>query len=178
MDHPRNGRRKRLRLARKRTGMGSVAKVGSTGQRYSARVGLIACPFCREMFELGESRACRVCGVPLVAFDKLPVSDDALSEDGIARQLVVDSGADAVTRGEAAAPVVKDALLILENWSHGEAFRDIDLSAGAGEIVALVGVEGSGARELLRSLAGLVPCSGRVEIAGRTGLASRRSWQA
>ena len=99
---------------------------------------------------------------------------EALSEDGIARQLVVDSGADAVARGEAAAPVVKDALLILENWSHGEAFRDIDLSAAAGQIVALVGVEGSGARELLRSLAGLEPCSGRIEIAGRTGLASRR----
>ena len=99
---------------------------------------------------------------------------EALSEDGIARQLVVDSGADAVARGEAAAPVAKDALLILENWSHGEAFRDIDLSAAAGEIVALVGVEGSGARDLLRSLAGLEPCSGRIEIAGRTGLASRR----
>jgi hypothetical protein len=49
-------------------------------------VALLACPFCREMFELGESRACGVCGVSLVAFDKLPVSDEALSEDGVTRQ--------------------------------------------------------------------------------------------
>jgi hypothetical protein len=38
------------------------------------------------MFELGESKACPVCGMSLVAFAKLPVSDEALSEDGIARQ--------------------------------------------------------------------------------------------
>jgi ABC-type sugar transport system ATPase subunit len=98
---------------------------------------------------------------------------ETLSEDGIARQLVVDSGADAATRG-VAAPAAKDRLLILENWSHGEAFRDIDLTAAAGQIVALVGVEGSGARELLRSLAGLEPCSGRIEIAGRSGAAGQR----
>ena len=54
-------------------------------------------------------------------------------------------------------------------WSHGEAFRDIDLSAAAGQIVALVGVEGSGARELLRSFAGLEPCTGEIAIAGRDG---------
>jgi hypothetical protein len=54
--------------------------------RYAGAVPLLACPFCREMFELGESRACRVCGVPLVAFEKLPASDDALSEDGVIRQ--------------------------------------------------------------------------------------------
>jgi ABC-type sugar transport system ATPase subunit len=99
---------------------------------------------------------------------------EALSEDGIARQLVVDSGADAIARGVAAAPAANDILLTLENWSHGEAFRKIDLSAAAGQIVALVGVEGSGARELLRSLAGLEPCSGRIEIAGRSGEAAQR----
>jgi hypothetical protein len=38
------------------------------------------------MFELGETRACQTCGVALVAFDKLPVSDEALSEDGVVRQ--------------------------------------------------------------------------------------------
>jgi ABC-type sugar transport system ATPase subunit len=99
---------------------------------------------------------------------------EALSEDGIARQLVVDSGADATARGVASAPAAQDRLLILENWSHGGAFRDIDLSAAAGQIVALIGVEGSGARELLRSLAGLEPCSGRIEIAGRSGEAAQR----
>jgi hypothetical protein len=38
------------------------------------------------MFELGETEACRTCGVSLVAFEKLPVSDEARSEDGVIRQ--------------------------------------------------------------------------------------------
>lgn len=54
--------------------------------RYAARVPLLACPFCREMFEVGERKACPVCGMSLVAFEKLPVSDEALSEDGVTRQ--------------------------------------------------------------------------------------------
>jgi hypothetical protein len=54
--------------------------------RYAGRVSLLACPFCREMFQEKERQACPVCGVPLVAFEKLPVSDEALSEDGVPRQ--------------------------------------------------------------------------------------------
>ena len=54
--------------------------------RYPARVALLACPFCREMFEPGEHEKCPTCGVALVAFDKLPLSDEALSEDGVPRQ--------------------------------------------------------------------------------------------
>jgi hypothetical protein len=44
---------------------------------------LLACPFCREMFEKGEHGGCPVCGVPLVAFEKLPPSADALDPDEI-----------------------------------------------------------------------------------------------
>jgi hypothetical protein len=44
---------------------------------------LLACPFCREMFQKGERELCPVCGVKLVAFETLPLSDDAASEDGI-----------------------------------------------------------------------------------------------
>jgi hypothetical protein len=47
---------------------------------------LLACPFCREMFERGERDGCPVCGVSLVAFEKLPPSDDVLAEDGLPRQ--------------------------------------------------------------------------------------------
>jgi hypothetical protein len=54
--------------------------------RYAHPVALLACPFCREMFERGERPTCPVCGVSLVAFEKLPVSDEALSEDGVVRQ--------------------------------------------------------------------------------------------
>jgi len=47
---------------------------------------LLACPFCREMFPKGERTKCPVCGVDLVPFDTLPLSDDALGEDGIPRE--------------------------------------------------------------------------------------------
>jgi ABC-type sugar transport system ATPase subunit len=40
----------------------------------------------------------------------------------------------------------------------------------AGEIVAFVGVEGSGARELVRSLAGFERAAGEIEIPGRAGV--------
>jgi hypothetical protein len=43
---------------------------------------LLACPFCRELFPKGEREGCPVCGVSLVALDKLPLSDDALHEEG------------------------------------------------------------------------------------------------
>src|SRR5437588_11299153 len=50
---------------------------------YAARVPLVACPFCREMFDEGEAKTCPLCGVALTAFDKLPPSHDAkeLGED-------------------------------------------------------------------------------------------------
>jgi len=54
--------------------------------RYASPVPLLACPFCREMFERRERDACPVCGVALVAFEKLPPSDEALSEDGAPRE--------------------------------------------------------------------------------------------
>jgi len=44
-------------------------------------VGLLACPFCREMFEEGEAEACPVCGMKLTDMAKLPPSLDALAED-------------------------------------------------------------------------------------------------
>jgi hypothetical protein len=43
---------------------------------------LLACPFCRELFPRGEHEGCPVCGVPLVALEKLPLSDDAMHEEG------------------------------------------------------------------------------------------------
>lgn len=47
---------------------------------YDDDVGLLACPFCREMFERGEKEICPVCGVALTAFEKLPPSHDAVAE--------------------------------------------------------------------------------------------------
>jgi hypothetical protein len=48
---------------------------------YAAAVAIVACPFCREMFEEGEATACPICGVGLKALEKLPPSHDALAED-------------------------------------------------------------------------------------------------
>jgi hypothetical protein len=54
--------------------------------RYASRVALLACPFCREMFQRKEHTACPVCGVSLVPQGTLPLSDDARSEDGLPRE--------------------------------------------------------------------------------------------
>ena len=42
---------------------------------------LLACPFCREMFQKDEQTNCPLCGMSLVAFEKLPASADAGSLD-------------------------------------------------------------------------------------------------
>ena len=49
---------------------------------YPERVGLLACPFCREMFEDGEAKACPVCGMALTKFENLPLSHDAVHDEG------------------------------------------------------------------------------------------------
>lgn len=46
-------------------------------------MGLVACPFCREMFELGEAKECPICGMALVAFEKLPRSLETHDEFGL-----------------------------------------------------------------------------------------------
>lgn len=55
------------------------------GLGYSRRVGLLACPFCRELFEEGEATTCPVCNMKLAQLHKLPPSIDALhDEEGVA----------------------------------------------------------------------------------------------
>ncbi len=97
-----------------------------------------------------------------------------LTEDGLARQLVVDSGADARAKAGGATRHGERPAVSLADWSHDSEFQNVNLSAAQGEIIAVVGVEGSGARELLRSLAGLERCSGTIEIAGQRGEAAQR----
>ncbi len=43
--------------------------------------GLVACPFCREMFPRGEHRECPICGVALVAAAKLPEKLEGYDEE-------------------------------------------------------------------------------------------------
>jgi len=51
----------------------------------------------------------------------------------------------------------------------------VDLTVGAGEVVALLGPNGAGKTTLLRAVSGLLPWSGRVTLAGRdlAGLSPR-----
>jgi ABC-type sugar transport system ATPase subunit len=98
----------------------------------------------------------------------------ALTEDGLAQELVVESGADAAAKAAASgAHRGKPVLAEVSAWSHGEAFRDMAFAAEPGEIIALMGVEGSGAREFLRSLAGLERCTGTIRVAEQTGDAAQ-----
>jgi ABC-type sugar transport system ATPase subunit len=96
---------------------------------------------------------------------------DALTQEGIAAGLVT---------GQTAHEPVEELVrqmgdiagmdMRLAEWtSTTGAFTGIDLNVHAGEIVAIVGVEGSGGRELVRSIAGFEKGSGTIDIAGRDG---------
>lgn len=42
---------------------------------------LLACPFCRELFQPGEAKVCPTCGLPLAPMSKLPPSYEAKLEE-------------------------------------------------------------------------------------------------
>jgi ABC-type sugar transport system ATPase subunit len=90
-----------------------------------------------------------------------------LTEVRIAEELVVgvDSQAEHHVSRESSTPAGVDAASVqIRDWTHrGAQFRDVSFPIPRGKITALVGAEGSGARELLRSLAGLEPASGAME---------------
>src|SRR6266699_3361148 len=64
-----------------------------------------------------------------------------------------------------------DPLLRIAGLSTGYGkigvLRGIDLTVGAGEVVALLGPNGAGKTTLLRAVSGLLPWSGSVRFAGR-----------
>jgi ABC-type sugar transport system ATPase subunit len=102
---------------------------------------------------------------------------EALTQEGIAAGLVTGQ-ATREPEEQLVVPVADDAktALRLSDWSHGAGeFEGIELHVRAGEIVAIVGVEGSGARELVRSIAGFERGSGKIEIGARTGTAAVES---
>lgn len=98
------------------------------------------------------------------------LSGSDLTKERIARELVVGGpGPGAGQPGETSRDH-GDVLLRLDGWTHpGERFRDISMVSRSGEITAVVGVEGSGARALVRSLAGLEPGTGDLVVAGHEG---------
>lgn len=109
------------------------------------------------------------------------LSGEALTTEAIAEELVVGSDRDAEGSGErtarsTAGPAGAQPLVEVRDWRHraGE-FENVAFAAAPGEVVALMGVEGSGARELLRSFAGLERCTGTLTVAGETGDAAIRT---
>jgi ABC-type sugar transport system ATPase subunit len=95
----------------------------------------------------------------------------------IARELV--AGIDAVAgtglHDEARARAGRPPTLRAGGLTHGGgAFAGIDIEVGAGEILAIIGVEGSGGRELLGALAGLERASGDLMAPPRAFVAADR----
>ncbi|MBU6147417.1 MAG: sugar ABC transporter ATP-binding protein [Actinomycetales bacterium] len=93
------------------------------------------------------------------------LSGEEISEERIARELVVGrSGATETLRPGAVGG--GEVILELTKWTErGGAFRDLDLRIHAGEVLAIVGVEGSGGRELVRSVAGFERADGQMMLA-------------
>ena len=89
-----------------------------------------------------------------------------LTEEAIAEQLVVGTAEQKVAIPRRPDSETGREIFGVSGWSHAQAFRDVQLSAAHGEVIALMGVEGSGARELLRSLSGLEHCTGTIRIDG------------
>ena len=100
-----------------------------------------------------------------------------LTQETIAAELVTGQ-ADRDPDEQLQAGVHEDAevVLTLRDWNHqGGQFVGIDMQVRAGEIVALMGVEGSGARELVRSVAGFERGHGHLGIKGVTGATAMTS---
>ena len=98
-----------------------------------------------------------------------------LDEERIARELVVGrSGSETTVRAER--QLSTERLMSVADWTHKRRrFHDIDLSIGVAEILAVVGVEGSGGRELVRSVAGFESTTGRIELASLGGRAAQQA---
>jgi ABC-type sugar transport system ATPase subunit len=86
--------------------------------------------------------------------------------ESIAEMLV--RGLGSTTAAESGAPATAGAGLELRGAAdHKGVFTGLDLSVPAGVVTALSGVEGSGAREIVRACAGLRRLSGEVSVAGK-----------
>jgi simple sugar transport system ATP-binding protein len=104
------------------------------------------------------------------------VPDDAIMQMVMGRAVEVARRVPAQAAGPAA--------LVVENISTGarnaaDRIREISLTVGAGEIVGVAGVEGSGQRGLVSALSGLMkPVSGRIVFNGRDMTAAdRMAWR-
>jgi ABC-type sugar transport system ATPase subunit len=103
---------------------------------------------------------------------KTEIGKGELNEERLARELAtVKTG-----REQAQSKFGKsEDLLTLSGWNHKRnAFKDIDLALAKGEILAVIGVEGSGGRELVRSLAGFEESFGDIALENERAEAAQR----
>lgn len=102
-----------------------------------------------------------------------------LTEEAIARLLVRGLEPDEKSN-DAARRARKEPgeppLLQVSAWCHtAKAFSNVEFALASREVVAVLGVEGSGAREVLRSIAGFENSRGDIRLRGREGVAHVRS---
>lgn len=122
-----------------------------------ARQGRVVVLVSHRLSELVEN-----CQSVAIIRDGLVTSELAgsnLSAELIAEHLVAGQGKTGSSTPRGSSDVMP--LLHLTHWTHRRgAFLDVDLPIVSGEVAAVVGVEGSGARELVRSIAGLEAARG------------------
>lgn len=111
----------------------------------------------------------QVCDTITVLRDGQVVGTHPASEltmDDVVRMMT--GKAIAGTRVEGRNPVQPKKLLEVKNLSARRWFRDVSLSVHAGEVVGLIGLEGQGQREFIRSLFGVVrTLGGQILVDGQ-----------
>jgi ABC-type sugar transport system ATPase subunit len=88
----------------------------------------------------------------------------ALTAENIATHLVMEESRQRGSQ-QSKERVFENNFIKVKSWTHHrDTFKSLDLEIRSGEIIAIVGVEGSGGRELIRSLAGVEKASGIILI--------------
>jgi ABC-type uncharacterized transport system ATPase subunit len=72
-------------------------------------------------------------------------------------------------RPGAAPALVARSVSVVGGKGEPDRVRGVSFSIMQGEVVGIAAVEGNGQRELLRAVAGLIPCRGEISIGGRVG---------
>jgi ABC-type sugar transport system ATPase subunit len=102
---------------------------------------------------------------------------DRITETAIASELVAGEQHGSRSRSAAYSSLAgDDPLVATYDWSDAQgAFRNIDLNVAPGVIVAIVGVEGSGGREIVSALGGMRPSQGDIHVKEMSGDGDRRT---
>ncbi len=96
------------------------------------------------------------------------VDGKTADETNIQRKMVGRNVAEEYYREEKQKPYQNEALLRFKNVSDGSKYHDISFDLHKGEVLALVGTEGSGREAIIRTIFGMQsPSEGVIEIEGR-----------